>query len=293
MEYFPSSVILAGGGEFRISIASKKDLPELKDLYSGAFGRQELFGINTEEEFEGFKTNLEKRIEDETHSWVISRALSRELATSTSFEELKGEEVVVDDFTQTHPDYRGLGLMQKIFGKILPIIKKLNYAVEGESVLTEFSRSLRYAWIKENGALCTGIKPNIVDTSYGRFSHLITPIYPTSVLPGKAVIIPQLKDLFEIVADQIKLEPPKLVDLHIINGNSRPKVNEYSEVIVGGSDLAQQGISYEQGFRPVWYDPLRNRFGMAKFSNGFKLDFLAQEGIEAADKLLKYIKNLN
>lgn len=292
LEYLSTSILIARGKEFGLSIATKEDIPELKDLYSGSFGRGELFGITTEEEFEEFKKNLEGRIESETDSWVISRSLSGDIATSTLFAELKGEEVVVDDFTQTNPNYRGLGLTQKVFGKTLPLIKKLNYSVEGESVLTESSKSLRYVWIKENGAICIGIKPNITSSQNGRLSYLITPIYPTNILPGKAVIIPQLEEIFKIVAEQIKLENPKIADLHISN-NGRPKANEYSEVVVNGSDPIKQGIEYEKGFRPVWYDPLRNKFGMAKFSNGYNLDFLAKEQIGPANRLLKHLKSLN
>lgn len=292
LNYLSSSIILARGSEFKLSIAEKSDLSDLNDLYNLAFNRSELFGINTEEEFEEFKKNkLEEEIEDETHLWIISKSLSGEIATSTLFEKIE-DYVVLDDYTQTHPDFRGLGLMQKVFGKVLTLIKKLNYVIEGESVLTEFSKSLRYAWLKENNAICTGIKPNVTDTIYGIFSNLITPIYPNNVLSGKAIIIPQLKDLFGIVAEQISLENPVIIDLSISN-NKREIMKNYSEIIIDGTDPIQQSVFYEKGFRPVWYDPLRNKFGMAKFSEKFNLDFLKQEDIKSADKLLNYIKNLN
>lgn len=263
---------------------------ELAGHYKQAFERGDFFGSR----YRDLQTTIfnpdwiKHEVYNPEHVWILFTR-DNELIGSTGLF-FEGRAISIDE-TQIGPKGRGLKIMNHYFRFIVPMLEKAGFDITTEFVLTPESRGLRRTLQQELGMVALGIYPhNLRHRELGFTASEISAAKYGKLQPQELVIVPELYELFGIVARQIQMPTPRVVELQPNAKVGSQFEDKYNEVSVDAANPKEQRKVLDQGYKAVKFDPRHSVFTMAKFPHVKPdIDFLIGENIEPNTRLVRYL----
>lgn len=281
--------ILIPEHEVEMHLLSPEDAQSVSSLYRRAFARGDFFATRySSPQLEIFNPDwIAQEAKNPDHIWVVFTK-SGEFTGSTGLF-FEGETLVSDE-TQIDFKGRGLRIMEYFFGKVVPQIEGLGIDIKTDFVLTPQSKGLRRSLQQEFGMSSLGIRPHVlVGLNEGSICEIFAAKYH-NLSQEKPVIIPHFEQIYRIVADQLSLPEPEVVDTGLEIILTPNYSSKYKEIQVGARDLISQERALAEGYMPIGYDPKRQFFTLAVYPLPKpRLDFIIDEGIEANSQLVNYL----
>lgn len=263
---------------------------ELSYHYRQAFGRGDFFGSrypNLESSI--FNPDwIRSEVYNPEHVWILF-VKDGELVGSTGLFFEKGTASI--DETQIGPRGRGLRIMNDYFRFIVPLLEKAGFDITTEFVLTPESKGLRRTLQQELGMVALGICPhNLYHRGLNFTASEISAAKYQNLRPTRPIIVPELFEIFEIVASQVQMPAPEVVELQSGTKAQPPFGDKYTQIPVSGTNPLEQKAALDQGYKAVKFDPRLNVFTMAKFPpQKPDIDFLIGENIRTNTRLVQYL----
>ena len=278
--------------KIHIGLLGKDSSEQTADLYKRAYERGDWFGNNYEDtEHTIFNPAWLAEINnDPSYTWIVFTEENNVLGATA----LIGKETISIDETQINPgNGRNRGIMTTYFKRLVPLLYNNGISLSTEFVLTKPTKVLRKVLIGELGMVPIGIHPNtLVSRATGeKRSEISAVLHPYSISPA-AKLIHEAAELYDIVKNQMHLPAPAVI------GPSKQSPykghDSYVEQHVSASDPVMQRELYDDGFRPIAYNPVENKLTMAKYPvEGLdSIKFIGEENIEADRKLLNYLDSM-
>ncbi len=234
---------------------------------------------------------LKREATNPHHIWTVFIREGELVGTTGLFYE---DGAIVSDETQLDVAGRGFGTMKHFLRRIVPVLDNLGIDIAADFLLTPESKSLRTTLQAEYGMTALGIHPyELVHRKNGHRDSLISGRKYHNLRPQTPIIMPQFERIYEIVANQLSLPQPQVLQV-APNLKFTPRFSQqYQEVKIWGLDPIAQKRALAEGFSPLKYDPRLNTFTMAKFpKEKADLSFIASENIPANTQLVEYLKTL-
>lgn len=261
--------------------------------YRGAYQRGDFFASRySDPESQIFNPDwLSQEITNPNHVWTVFIREGEFIGATGLFYEEGG---ITSDETQLDIKGRGFSTMKHFLRRVVPVLDNLGVDIAADFLLTPQSKSLRTTLQGEQEMIALGIHPyELVHRQNGHRDSLISGRKYQNLQPQAPIIMPQMVDIYDIVANQLSLPEAQVLRVPA-NLKFTPQFSrQYEEVKIWGMDPIGQKRALAEGFSPVKYDPRLNTFTMAKFPKEKQdLSFIASENIPANTNLVAYLERI-
>jgi hypothetical protein len=294
-----STLISERGVSF--GLALEEHTVAMAGLFKRAYERGDYFASRYDEpENQIFNPGwLAEDLQDPGHIRLVFPDHERQLlGTSALFHDSDSEAgpLMTSDATQIDHNGRGMGIMRRVFERIVPVIEASWAGLATNFVLTPESKGLRRTLQTDLGMIALGIHPHALHhRQLGITRSEISAAKYRSLTPKPANLLPEFEPLYRIVQMQL----PSLLEPNIVSAQTSagsPRFVEGAEVVrtVDATDPRAQLEALEKGWQPVEFNPDTNLFKVAQFPGEMPdLDFiLTNEHVPANRLLVRYLINV-
>ncbi len=272
---------------------AQEHMPAFAQNYRRAYERGDFFASRySDPRSQIFNpTWLSQEVSNPNHIWTVFMREGEFIGATGLFYEDGG---ITSDETQLDIKGRGFGTMKHFLRRVEAVLDNLGVDIAADFLLTPQSKSLRTTLQAEQGMTALGIHPyELVHRKRGNRDSLISGRKYHNLRPQAPIIMPQMTEIYDIVANQVSLPKAQVLDVPA-NLKFTPRFSQqYEEIKIWGLDPIGQKDALVEGFSPIKYEPRSNTFTMAKFPKEQPdLSFIASEGISANTNLVAYLERI-